>query len=609
VSGRSSSAPVVTGPSGTIVARDGGIHRLEPLGVSSYAPTRVTSGPASTHVPLKGGDVIGERYRVLDQLGSGGMGTVYRVEHTLMAKEMAMKLLRPELSVIPQIVERFEREARSASKLDNGHIVRVIDFGRAPSGALYLVMELLDGEALSARISRGPISVDEALGLVDQILDALEHAHANGVVHRDLKPDNIMLVPRDGRTVLKILDFGLAKMTGPEDERGATLTQAGMVFGTPRYMAPEQAAAEPVDVRTDLYSVGVILFELLTGRPPFTSTNAVELLTAHLTQQPPTLEVPAADPVTLDKLRKIVTRSMAKHKLERFQTATELRDALAACWDPAQPPVTHSRAPRGVSTPRGGVAAPVESPAPDAPRRSVPLAAALALAAVVAVGAMILWGSEGDVSEPTMLERAERALATGDLPAARAILGQLAAKDADAPRTNLLVGHLDFAQGDLDSAVTAYKKALEKDGDVASDPVLAANAKKILEKNQKAGGTLITALALHATSGGAPLLAELAESAPVQRMRSHAFQALERLGETHRLELFEYLSGELDRVRAESCKTRKWYIDRLVALDDPRALPILKRERGRRGGLFNLEDVNGCMADELKSHISKLEKK
>ncbi|MCK6551438.1 protein kinase [Myxococcota bacterium] len=572
----------------------------------------MTSGSVSTQVSLQSGEIIGERYRVLGPLGSGGMGTVYRVEHTLMAKEMAMKLLRPELSIIPQIVERFEREARSASKLDNAHIVRVTDFGRAPNGALYLVMELLDGEALSARIARGPVPVDEALGLADQILDALEHAHANGVVHRDLKPDNIMLVPRDGRTVLKILDFGLAKMTGPDD-RGATLTQAGMVFGTPRYMAPEQAAAEPVDLRTDLYAVGVILFELLSGRPPFTSTNAVELLTAHLTQQPPPLEVPGAAPEILEKLREIVRKSMAKHKLERFQTATELREALAACWDPASPPVSFSRVPRAVSmprpvTPQAPGASTTPTPATEGARR-VPLFAALGLAAVVAIGAMILWGSEGSVSEPTMIERAERALATGDLPAARAILGQLAAKNADDPRTNLLVGHLDYAQGELDAAVIAYKKALEKDGDVAADPVLAANTKKIIEKNQKAGGTLVTALALHATSGGAALLADVAENAPVQRMRSHAFQALERLGETHRLDLFTYLSGELEKVRAESCKTRKWYIDRLAALDDPRALPVLKRERGRRGGLFNLEDVNGCMADELKSYISKLEKK
>jgi eukaryotic-like serine/threonine-protein kinase len=241
-------------------------------------------------VGFKAGEIVGERYRVVAQLGSGGMGTVYRVEHTLMAKEMAMKLLRPELSVIPQIVERFEREARSASRLDNEHIVRVMDFGRAPNGALYLVMELLEGESLTDRMKAVvSLPASEALEIADQVLAALEHAHSNGIVHRDLKPDNMMLVRRDSRVIVKILDFGLAKMTSESAPGQPTLTQAGMVFGTPRYMAPEQAAAEPVDERTDLYAVGVLLYEMLSGKPPFMAPNAVDLLTAHLTQPVPPL--------------------------------------------------------------------------------------------------------------------------------------------------------------------------------------------------------------------------------------------------------------------------------------------------------------------------------
>src|SRR5688500_1597910 len=176
------------------------------------------------------------------------MGSVYRVEHTMMAKEMAMKLLRPELSGIMEVAERFEREAKSAARLDHHYIVRVTDFGKTETGALFLVMELLEGRSLTSLLEeRRKLDANEAILLVDQVLEALDHAHGHAVIHRDLKPDNVMLVEKDGRRVVKLLDFGLAKITETKLEDGRQLTTAGTVFGTPRYMSPEQASGEPTD--------------------------------------------------------------------------------------------------------------------------------------------------------------------------------------------------------------------------------------------------------------------------------------------------------------------------------------------------------------------------
>jgi eukaryotic-like serine/threonine-protein kinase len=578
---------------------------------------------------LQPGDVVGERYRVIGRLGSGGMGNVYRVEHTLMAKEMAMKLLRPELSVIPQVVERFEREAKSASRLDNEHIVRVTDFGRAPNGSFYLIMELLSGESLGERMHRkGSLSVAEALEVIDQILEALEHAHENSVVHRDLKPDNIMLVEKSGRTAVKILDFGLAKITSADDPREATLTQAGMVFGTPRYMAPEQAAAEPVDERTDLYAVGVLLYELLAGRPMFEAAGAAELLTCHLTQMPPPLNLELPDRALAADLERTVMRALEKHKRDRFQTAREFREVLYVLRQRLGPlngvvlPIMRSPSLstgladtriRAGSSSASSSASMIE-PAPLFARPRFFLAGLIGVAGLAAAIVFSFSSSTKPPPELPPMARAEQALARGDLSAARAILAPIVAGRDHNARADVLLGHLSFAEGDVPGAVSAYKKALELDGSSARDPVMVANAKRIVEKSHdekknEYGAQMVTALALHADSSAAGVLADLAENAPTHRMRSHAFQGLERLGETKRLNVTNYLGNELERVASQSCKTRKWYIDRLIALDDPKALSIFKRELVRRGGLFNLENINACMESQLRQAIERFEPK
>ena len=309
----------------------------------------VEAGPGGGGGDPLAGSVVGERYRLIERIGEGGMGAVYRGEHTLMKKVVAVKLLHPELGRLDEVAKRFEREAQSASRLSHENIIQVTDFGRTPSGQLFLVMELLRGESLAELLARErALPPARAVAIARQILLALDHAHAQGVVHRDLKPANIMLVSRTSMMPVagtnplspndrvKILDFGIAKMSDPASDadaatgatRATPLTEAGVVFGTPEYMSPEQATGESADGRADLYACGVILFEMLAGRRPFESESRVGLLAMHLTAAPPPLrrfapEAPAA-------LEAVVLRALEKRREQRFATAAELLAALDA---------------------------------------------------------------------------------------------------------------------------------------------------------------------------------------------------------------------------------------------------------------------------------------
>ncbi len=280
---------------------------------------------------LPPGTVIGERYRIEDVIGEGGVSVVYRCSHSFLRKDVAIKVLRPELASMPPVVERFHREARSVAQLDHPNIVRVIDFGKSGSGSLFLVMDLIEGMSLADQLDReGWLAPTTAVRISIGILTGLEHAHARGVVHRDLKPDNIMLVGGEtGPTEVKILDFGIAKLGDGELGR-RPITEAGMVFGTPRYMSPEQAAGEPVDHRSDLFSVGIILYQLLSGQLPFDGDTTVQILRRVLTQPAPRLKVNGLPTATSEAIADVVSRSLAKNPEERFASARNMREALQA---------------------------------------------------------------------------------------------------------------------------------------------------------------------------------------------------------------------------------------------------------------------------------------
>jgi serine/threonine protein kinase len=271
------------------------------------------------------------QYRILRKLGAGGMGLVFLGEHTLLGRRAAIKTLLPAMSANSEIVERFFNEARATSAISDPGIIQVFDFGYHVDGTAYIVMELLEGEALSARIARlGTLSLGDALRIARQIAGSLAAAHACDIVHRDLKPENIFLVAdaeAQGGERTKILDFGICKL-GTGD---ATLTQSGAMIGTPVYMSPEQCrGAGGVDCRSDIYAFGCLVFHMLAGRPPFVGEASGDLIVAHLEEEPPapSLYVDGL-PLEVDAL---VLRCLAKAPEDRFSSMSELQQLLGELY-------------------------------------------------------------------------------------------------------------------------------------------------------------------------------------------------------------------------------------------------------------------------------------
>ncbi len=272
------------------------------------------------------GEVLDDTYRVVERLGAGAMGEVYLVEHVHIGRREAIKVLRPEMAADQRLASRFRREARAINRLRHPNIIGIYDFGQLPDGRLYLTMEYAHGEQLDAALRReGRFDVPRALALLHQMASAIDHAHAHGVVHRDLKPGNMVLVDERGhRDALKILDFGLAKVMNPgggQDE----LTLRGELFGTPEYMAPERLGDAADDPRSDLYSLGCIAHELLTGKPPFTGSRPL-VMAAHMTQTaPPPGRSVAGVPPMLDA---VIGQLLAKDPSVRLQSGAQLCAAL-----------------------------------------------------------------------------------------------------------------------------------------------------------------------------------------------------------------------------------------------------------------------------------------
>jgi serine/threonine-protein kinase len=292
---------------------------------------------AEENDPLRGVAIAG-KYRIVERVGQGGMGTVYRAVQAGLNRDVAVKILKRELNVDRDTVARFHREANAMSLLTHANTVRVYDFGQTDDGLLYLVMELLEGELITERIRRlGVLDVNEAIRFTQQILRSLAEAHRKAIVHRDLKPDNIFVARVDGQEepVIKVLDFGIAKVVAPDRRVDQFETQAGTVFGTPRYMSPEQAQGGTLDGRSDLYSVGTLLYQMLTGRAPFVDDDAVVVMAKHIREVPDAPRVAAPDRPIPASLDGVVMRALEKDPGLRFQEAAEFDAALEACFEEA----------------------------------------------------------------------------------------------------------------------------------------------------------------------------------------------------------------------------------------------------------------------------------
>ncbi len=270
------------------------------------------------------GRKIDNRYQVLEEIGSGGMGVVYKVKHIRLGKIAAMKVLHGSLATEPVVVDRFRQEAAAVSKLAHPHTVQVFDFGTA-HGCLYLMMEFIRGISLGAIIDNdGAIEFSEVAPLIGQVCSALIEAHSLGIVHRDLKPDNVLVTRSGGRDMAKVVDFGLAKLAEREPTRHST--QRGLIVGTPYFMSPEQIKGDTVDGRSDIYSVGCMLYNALTAGYPFIADSPVGVLTQHLsdTPRPPSYLCPAVPPIVDD----LVLRALEKRPQDRFPSAQAMLEAI-----------------------------------------------------------------------------------------------------------------------------------------------------------------------------------------------------------------------------------------------------------------------------------------
>jgi len=389
---------------------------------------------------------VGE-YRVLRKIGEGGMGSVYAAVQPVIGKRVAIKVLAPHIASNPELVRRFVDEARAVNKIGHPNIVDIFSFGWLPDKRHYFAMEFLDGQSLADRLKRGPFQADEARRLLRQICQALEAAHRQGIVHRDLKPDNIWIVqPQHGDSYAKLLDFGIAKLMGDADE--GQRTQTGIVMGTPAYMSPEQCRGVNVDKGTDIYALGMILYEMFAGKLPFQGSFA-ELITHHLMTVP---DPPSRHRSVPRALEQLILRCVDKDPAQRPQSAEELGRALeAALPAPGDNAATAAVVPVVVPAPSAAASpAPTDAP-PDTlapppgrtaadltiqPARSRgPLVLAVAAVAVAGVVVLALVGRHGGGDRGPLVVVADAQAPASALPA-KPLPGRahVVVKGADAAR-------------------------------------------------------------------------------------------------------------------------------------------------------------------------------
>ncbi len=497
------------------------------------------------------GTVLDGRYRIDAVLGTGGMGRVYRGEHTGIGRAVAIKVLHADLNRNREAAQRFQREAIASGRLDHPNIVGVSDFGVLDDGACFLVMEALEGESLGARLEREKqLPWRDALAILRGVLAGLHHAHERGVVHRDIKPDNIFLARKNDELVVKILDFGIAKLyAGTADDPAST--RAGLTVGTPAYLSPEQAVGGEIKPASDIYSTSIVLFEMLVGRAPFEDADPLAMLGAHVGRPPPTLHDLAPDLVLPPGIEEMVQHGLVKTSADRIPSATdyiELIDSILAG-----------------NTATGS--APVTVPLDDSSRVSGTLGE---LAAAAAPSVLLTPVPDAP--------RATRMVSLAEAP--------------DVPRKYWVIGILVLLAGLVLAVVLlASRRSKNADDRPIDKPIDKPVDKPLTKPADKPKPKAQTAPQQPPPEVAKPETVKPPEP-PQDPMTTAPYAvALQML------------------TKAPACATRRAALARLVELDDPKAIPVIKKAKYRMyGGVLGIGDKNAneCLAYDVDPAVKQL---
>ena len=575
------------------------------------------------------------------------MGAVYQAEHLHMHKRLAVKVLHPEMCRLPEIVARFEREAMAAGHIDHPNVATASDFGKLPDGSFFLVLEYIEGKSLREVLGGRPIELGRALHIAQQIAGALGRAHALGIVHRDVKPENIMILERDGDPdFVKVLDFGIAKVPVGDlgdapraPSPGHALTQLGAIFGTPDYMSPEQAVGQPVDGRADLYSLGVLLFEMLAGVVPFEHENPVMVLGMHVTAPAPTvaskahLDIPA-------EVEALVGCLLAKEADKRFEDARQLALAIHATRTRLaetgrivlyEPPRSMLRGPESLGSPgsSGLASANTHLHTPAAPS-TMPVAhfvAGLETKGRYAFGVtknlvartnkrtrLVVGGALGGLMLLLVL-RLTVSHGTGAQTVGAPTLtdSTSTATTASAPATPLVEhpdGHrdlerADMVKGDLKAALGEAGQWLKADPSATDDGKLATDLRTIALAGEDADAAIALLEAMG--SVGVDALYDLAYGYAPGPVTPKARKALALPGVVSRAS--PSLTVALDFRAARTCEKKKALLDRARQHGDIRTLALLREYQTTTGcGFMNRKDCWSCLHkdDALASTIAAI---
>lgn len=616
----------------------------------SIFTTDAAPGEATPPVDELTGQLISGRYRVEQCLGRGAMGEVYRATHTLMAKTVAIKVLRAQLEHRDDLVERFRREAQAAAHIDHPNICAASDFGQMDDGTFFLVIEFLEGRTLEEYIeAQAPIGARRTVEIATQIASGLSRAHELDVIHRDLKPENIMLAAREGGgELVKILDFGVARVRLTEQHENSQLTQAGTVWGTPLYMAPEQAAGGEVDGRSDLYSLGVILYEMLCGRPPFKDSNPARVMAMHLTHKPAPPSEYAPDAKIPPALESLILELLEKDPDQRPASAALLIERLNTCLDAETKPIARRAqniADQSSVLLKQAVTA-SESRLAQAYRwllRQKLLTqgailgggAALLLALILVPTFAIVSGLTGDHAarqakaiakskkvtrnleekradflKEAGLEDLPVALADGRTSDALAALENADESLASSPHFAYLLGRTNAERGRWQASVEAYEQALSGEALYVNDAQLVDDIfERFADRSDQRAAAAQAVIEAHLdTEYATQKLVEIARSANFAAVRKRAYEVLKSTDRLKNLENWNRLSLKMENTKG--CAAFKEVIAEIVDEGDPRALPVLKAysQKSRSGcGFLSLQDCYGCIRGDLRDAIEGLE--